>query len=279
MKFKKDEAGKLILDEAGDPIPIEEKPKKDGPKMVEGMTQAKLEELLNEQYRKGASNSADAQKLATLQQENEDLKAAAKKLEDAKRKGPKSTESGEDFEARIQALTEGYEEKLGAIQTQLDTERTAREEGEARHQLSALETQVVAGAGKANAIDPNEVFVLMQNQGYFKQDPDNDGNWAPVNPKTGKIRIDVDAGGETMTIAKAVDEFMNDHAHLMRGSKRTGSGQGDGRQEGDREVPSPTGVEDVDNMAPSEVYANRRKLIGHIAAGGKGGVAGGQTVS
>jgi hypothetical protein len=278
MKFKKDEAGKLILDDNGDPI-VEEDPKdKDKPKAV-SMSQEQLDSLIDRAYERGATNSADAKKLKALEDENAELKKAKKALEDAKKKGPKADESGQDFEERIQALTEGYDEKLGALQTQLDTEKAAREEEATKHQLSALETQVVAGAGKSNAIDPNEVFVLMQNQGYFKQDPDNDGNWAPVNPKTGKIRIDVDAGGETMTIAKAVDEYMNDHAHLVRGSKRTGSGQGDGRQDGDREVPSLKEVGDVDNMKPSEVFANRRRLVDHIGAGGKGGVAGGQTVS
>lgn len=236
------------------------------PSKVITMTEDQMNAFADKMFAKGATNSADAKKLKKLEDERDELQTFKDEAEkNAKKKG-----ASDDDVAHAQALAElkdEYDKLLGGVKEEFAKEQEGRAADQESHQLEKLKSQVLTAANAAGAHDPEEVFILMKSKGYFKQDADT-GDWVMLNPENGKIRIDVEAQGDPLSLKKGVAEYIDDRPHSKRSSGRQGSGPGSGPKGSDREVPMPKGL-DAENLSASDVFQNKDKLLAHLRAGGK----------
>lgn len=241
------------------------------------LPQQRIDELIDEGYKKGAKNSADAKKLADLEREVEALRKLKERADAKPGGGDDKVDDG--LEARIAQLTESYDAKLAALTEKAEKAEAERRTEAERHRMERLRARVAAQAGgkDGNAVAPDEVFTLMQSANLFKWD--DDGNdWMLVNEK-GQIRIDADRGGQNMTVEAGVLEFLEKRPHLRRASGRAGSGQVDGQTTSDRESPAvPKGLEG-DSVRASDVFKHRHELLRHVQAGGRIGRVGDHNVT
>lgn len=244
----------------------EHKPDDDAPESqeIKGLTQEKLDELIDRAYARGAKNSADAKKLKKLEDELNGLKEFKANVDRLAKKG-KENPDDQRLQEEIAAIREEYEGKLREVNEQLETARTTSEKQVNQVRETQLKNEVIRAAHIANATDPEDVFTLMQARGLFKYD-DEDG-WVAVGDK-GRVRIDVEDGGKPLSIAKAVVDFVSKKPGLKKASGRTGSGQGSGGNGSDREVAMPEGL-DIDRMSPSDLYRNKDRVLDWVRGGGR----------
>ncbi len=244
--------------------------------------QNSIDKIVGDAFKRGAKNSAEAKELDELRKKAEGAEAVAKELAElkAKQEGGKGKDTDADADAmteRIAQLTKEFDERVEALETKnTELEETGKKQALA-HRDEELKTAVITAAGKLDAIDPEDVFTLMQARGLFDYDEENKA-WLLLNPK-GQVRVDADEGGENMTLDKGVSEFMDQRTNLKRASGRRGSGQEKDNGTREREdVAPPEGLQG--ELKPSEIFAKRHEVLAHLSSGGQGvRVAGGQSSS
>ena len=243
--------------------------------------QNSIDKIVGDAFKRGAKNSAEAKELDELRKTAEGAEDVAKELAELKAKqgdgGGKKTDGDEAVEERIDQLTKDFEARVAGLETKnTELEETGKKQALA-HRDEELKTAVITAAGKLDAIDPEDVFTLMQARGLFDYDEENKA-WLLLNPK-GQVRVDADEGGENMTLDKGVSEFMDQRTNLKRASGRRGSGQEKDNGTREREdVAPPEGLQG--ELKPSEIFAKRHEVLAHLSSGGQGvRVAGGQSSS
>jgi len=238
------------------------------------LTQEKLDELINKAFARGAKNSKEAKEAQKTADELAQLKGQMDYLNEVAKTQKKtgSQGAGQDDEAlqqaqqKIEQMSQEFSQKMATLQEEREAEAERNREQQTKLREQELRTAVFSAASRANAADPEEVLVLMQHKKLF-QHSDDDG-WQTFNDK-GQLRIDVEAGGDNMSIDKSVAEYINQNPRLQKGTGRTGSGQPGTQKSGGREVPLPDGLPTDRAATPSEIYAQRKQVVKHVQAGGE----------
>ncbi len=170
--------------------------------------QAKLQELINDAFGKGASKAEKAQASKIQQLEAELAKLKTPKPQDK----PQDKPEGKVYtQAELQDLLnqkdQEYKPKLTAAEERvaklLDKERLA---------------SIISAAAKANAIDPDDVALLV---GRFVTH-DDDGKVIVLNEHGNAARLN--SKGDPMSVEEFVKSFVDGKPHLKRGANTPGVG-------------------------------------------------------
>ncbi len=228
------------------------------------MTQANLDKIIDNSFKRGAKNSADAKKMKSA---TDALAAAEARIVEFEAAATKAADSGDSEAsaaeiAKRDQLIEQLKTSVADGQAAVTAEKEARTGEVASLREKDLRAQVVTVAAAA-ALNAEDVFVLMQAEGLFKQD--EEGNW--LVQRDGKIQYDIDEGGDPLSIKKAVAQYLDGKPHLKRGSGRTGSGPGGGAPSD-----SDNTVADLDtaNMSPTEIFQNKDKILRTLGVAQRG---------
>ena len=252
------------------------------------MSKAKIQELYDDAFAKGARNGADPKALkaaeaekATLQSQLDELQkkmaAAAAGPDGGKKTGAQADldQVVREQQSKIEQLTKSFGEQIEALQSATESERQKREASENALAVEGLKNIVLRAAGELNVHDPSMVFTLMDAAGIFKKEADS-GSFMVIDPSTGKLRIDVsaEAAGQPLSIDAVTREFVNQRQFLVKSSGRTGSGQGtvQGSGSGNTDqgnLPTPPAGVDPMNLKPSQVAQHGVWLRQFKAAGGE----------
>lgn len=169
--------------------------------------QAKIETLINQAFGKGASKAEKDQAARIKELEAELAKHKTPKPQDK----PQEKAEGKTYtQAELQELLaqrdEEYKPKL-----------TAAEERVAKLLEKERSASIIGAAAKANAIDPEDVSLLV---GRFVAH-DEDGNIVVLNER-GTTRLN--AKGEPMSVEEFVKSYVDGKPHLKRGANTPGVG-------------------------------------------------------
>lgn len=225
------------------------------------LTQEKLDELIDKAFARGAKNSKDAKEVQAMKDELEELRGLKSWIEEEAKKQKKGGKEGEgessaDFQEKLDAIRAEYEERNAKLKKDFE-EKEGKLTGTVKDmRRSNLRSDVVTGVAGI-AAEPREVFTLMEAEGYFKEDEET-SEYVVIDPKTKKVKLDVDADGEPLSPAKAAAAWLEDHPRHKRASGRTGSGQGSGDEAGGE---GPSSEIDTSKMKPSEIFAKRREIV------------------
>jgi hypothetical protein len=248
--------------------PANDPPANDPPKPeTVALTQDQIQKMIDKAYERGARNSADARKLQELEAELGELRTFKTKVEQLKPGEGEEDLSKEQLAKLREQITAEYQTKFDELKAQSERDRAQHDTTVAELLRKDLERQVIASAAKGGAKDATDVFTLMEASGIFDLDEDT-GAWVVKDPKTGKVRLDVENNAEPLGVDKAVVEFLDAKPHLKRSSGRTGSGQGTG---GDQSTNQPSGDVDFGKMTASEMYQKKDEILrklGHTPRGG-----------
>lgn len=169
--------------------------------------QAKLQELINDAFGKGASKAEKAQAARIQQLEAELAKLKTPKPQDKPQDKPEGkTYTQAELQELLAQRDEEYKPKLTAAEERvtklLEKERSAA---------------IIGAAAKANAIDPEDVALLV---GRFVTH-DEDGSVVVLGER-GTPRLN--AKGESMSVEEFVKSYVDSKPHLKRGSNTPGVG-------------------------------------------------------
>jgi hypothetical protein len=230
----------------------------DKPAMVQ-LSQTQLDSMMDKMFAKGARNSADAKKLRELQEANTRLEAQLADAQNSDGDG----DGNKDGDARLQQMIEQQTARIEALETENRKKDEEHDKTVTKMLEQDLRGRIIGSAAKAGAREPQEVYTLMSADGIFDVD-DESGNWIVKNDK-GQVRLDIESGGEPMSPEKAVIEWLDGRPHHKRSSGRTGSGQG---ESGGAGKDTPTDLEDIRKLSPSEIYGKRDEILARIRSGG-----------
>jgi len=240
-----------------DPIKPDDDPKA---KKIE-ITQEKLDALVDKAFARGAKNSKDAQEVAAMQRELDELRGMKAWLEEAAKKdkdgkGGDNADAKAEFQRKLEEARGEYDKRLKTLESAQKEKETKLSTQVSELHLSGLRADVLSGIAGA-AADAEEVFTLLNAGGHFRFDEES-GKYVVIDPKKKSVLLDVDADGEPLAPGKYAVQWLEEHPRHKRASGRTGSGQGAGDKVGG-EGPS-SGINTSD-MKPSEMFAKRFEIV------------------
>ena len=169
--------------------------------------QAKLQELINDAFGKGASKAEKAQATRIQELEAELAKFKNQKPQDKPEEKP---------EGKVYTQAE-VQELLAKRDEEFKPKLTAAEERVAKLLEKERSAAIIGAAAKANAIDPEDVALLVGR--YVAHD--EDGNVVVLNER-GSTRLN--SKGDPMTVEEFVKSFVDTKPHLKRGANTPGVG-------------------------------------------------------
>ena len=122
----------------------------------------------------------------------------------------------DDKSTALQSQLDSANEKLESLTNRLDTDKTERQTLARSAKESELKGSIIAAAGsdKAKAVNPNQVYALMQAEGLVSLDDEN-------KPIINRVK---DGKKENATADEAVEAFLEANTHLVAASGNRGSG-------------------------------------------------------
>jgi chromosome segregation ATPase len=151
----------------------------------------------------------------TWESEKKDLKGQIGTLESK----IKTLEGGGDNKtAELQAQLDKAKGELEALTNRMDTEKAEAQKAKRDAKVNELKSSIVgvAGSDKGKAVNPNQVYALMEAEGLVSLNDKNEPIYNRI--KDGKT--------ETATAEEAVLSFLEANPHLVASSGKQGSGEG-----------------------------------------------------
>lgn len=144
-------------------------------------------------------------KLATLTTEKSTLEGAKKDLETKLAEAQKGTPD--------QAVLNGLKDQIATLQKAVDDEKADKAKAVQEQRATALKSAIVSAA--TNAINPNQVFALMQAEGLVGINDKGEAFYHKRNDKGEPIALKPE---------EAVSAFLTSNKHLEKSSGNGGSG-------------------------------------------------------
>jgi len=189
------------------------------------------------------SESIQAEDLITLTQEQFDEKIASRLKRQAKKLKEEYAGQKSELEAKISRLKEELAsfpaeegevvEKLkseyeNAIAMQSEETKNAKMELERlrnSNRESKMRNEVVSILAEANAISPNDVWLILHSNGMIGLS--ENGDVVPVNSSTGEPLLS--GGGKPMDLKTFIEGYLSERPHYVSSSGNRGSGGKGGR--------------------------------------------------
>jgi len=146
-------------------------------------------------------------KLGTAGTEKATLESAKKDLE------TKLAEAQKGAGQMDPAVVRAYDEKIAGLTKRLDESEAAKAKEESNRKATELKSSIIAASGKA--VNPNQVFALMQAEGLVGINEKGESFFYKRNEKGENVALPPDG---------AVEAYLSSNAHLAKSSGNGGSG-------------------------------------------------------